>query len=54
MGRVLSKMKGERLTPALGEGSLRAVYVETNDTPGLAITVSPVRGGGRLIEVVPG
>jgi len=54
IGRFMSKMKGERLTPALGEGTLCAVFVETNDTTGLATTVSPVRVGGRLIEVVPG
>lgn len=54
IGRFISKMKGERLSPALGEGTLCAVYVETDDATGLATTVSPVRVGGRLIEVVPG
>ena len=54
IGRFISKMKGERLAPASGEGTLCAVYVETDDATGLATTVSPVRVGGRLIEVVPG
>jgi len=54
IGRFISKMRGERLTPAMGEGTLCAVYVETDDTTGLATTISPVRVGGRLIEVIPG
>jgi len=53
IGRFTSKMKGERLAPATGEGTLCAVYVETEDATGLAKTISPVRVGGRLIEVVP-
>lgn len=53
IGRFISKMRGERLTPAVGEGTLCAVYVETNDVTCLATTISPVRVGGRLIEVVP-
>ncbi|HEY9163402.1 MAG TPA: TIGR00282 family metallophosphoesterase, partial [Magnetovibrio sp.] len=54
IGRFITKVRGERLTPALGEGTLCAVYVETDDATGLAKTISPVRLGGRLIEVVPG
>jgi hypothetical protein len=54
IGRFITKVRGERLTPALGEGTLCAVYVETDDATGLATTVSPVRLGGRLIEVMPG
>lgn len=54
IGRFLSKMRGERLSPAMGEGTLCAVYVETDDATGLAKTISPVRVGGRLIEVIPG
>lgn len=54
IGRFLSKMRGERLAPASGEATLCAVYVESDDTTGLAKTVSPVRVGGRLIEVLPG
>ncbi|MBL4693182.1 MAG: TIGR00282 family metallophosphoesterase [Magnetovibrio sp.] len=53
IGRFLSKMRGERLAPACGEGTLCAVYVESDDTTGLAKTVSPVWVGGRLIEVLP-
>ena len=54
IGRFTSKMRGERLSPAMGEGTLCAVFVETDDATGLAKTISPVRVGGRLIEVIPG
>lgn len=53
IGRFITKVRGERLTPALGEGTLCAVYVESDDATGLAKTISPVRLGGRLIEVMP-
>jgi len=53
IGRFITKVRGERLTPATGEGTLCAVYVETDDANGLATRISPVRLGGRLIEVMP-
>lgn len=53
IGRFLSKMRGERLQPALGEGTLCAVFVETNDVTGLAQRIAPVRLGGRLAQTVP-
>lgn len=53
IGRFISKMRGERLAPASGEGTLCAVYVESDDATGLAAKISPVRVGGRLIEVLP-
>lgn len=53
IGRFISKMRGERLAPASGEGTLCAVYVESDDATGLALKISPVRIGGRLIEVLP-
>jgi len=53
IGRFISKMRGERLAPASGEGTLCAVYVETDDATGLATQVSPVRVGGKLIEIIP-
>jgi hypothetical protein len=53
IGRFITKVRGERLTPAMGEGTLCAVYVESDDTTGLAKRISPVRLGGRLIEVMP-
>ncbi|PCI37392.1 MAG: TIGR00282 family metallophosphoesterase [Rhodospirillaceae bacterium] len=53
IGRFISKMRGERLAPASGEGTLCAVYVESDDATGLALKISPVRIGGRLIEILP-
>ena len=46
--RFIKKMPGERLSPAEGEGTLCAVFVETDDATGLAKRVAPVRQGGRL------
>jgi len=54
IGRFITKVKGERLEPAAGEGTFCAVFVETDDATGLAQRVSPVRLGGRLQEVLPG
>jgi metallophosphoesterase (TIGR00282 family) len=53
IGRFITKVRGERLTPAMGEGTLCAVYVESDDATGLATRISPVRLGGRLIKVMP-
>ena len=50
IGRFTSKMPTQRLEPASGEGTLCAVYVETDDATGLATEVAPVRIGGRLIQ----
>jgi len=48
MMRFVKKMPGERLSPAEGEGTLCAVFVETDDATGLAKRISPIRQGGRL------
>ena len=53
IGRFVSKVKGERLQPATGEGTLCAVLVETDDATGLATRIAPIRLGGRLAEVLP-
>ena len=51
--RFTRKMPTERLAPARGEGTLCAVYCETDDATGLARRVAPVRVGGRLAEALP-
>ena len=54
---VIGMVKGpatERLSAALGDGTLCAVFCETDDTTGLAKRVAPVRLGSRLAETVPG
>ena len=51
--RFTKKMPGGRMTPALGPGTLCAVFVETDRITGLALRAEPVRIGGRLIPAVP-
>lgn len=53
IARFVRKMPGERLSPADGDGTLCAVFVETDDATGLARRVSPVRLGGRLAPIRP-
>jgi hypothetical protein len=52
-GRFIRKVPGERLSPAEGPATLCAVFVETDDTTGLARRIEPVRLGGRLAEAQP-
>ncbi|GAA0567272.1 TIGR00282 family metallophosphoesterase [Craurococcus roseus] len=51
--RFWRKMPGERLAPAEGEATLCGVFVETEDTTGLARRVEPLRQGGRLSQAMP-
>ena len=53
IARFVRKMPGEKLSPAEGEGTLCAVFAETDDATGLARRVAPVRAGGRLIPALP-
>jgi metallophosphoesterase (TIGR00282 family) len=53
LARFTTKLPTSRLEPAEGEGTLCAVYVETNDSTGLAEQVYPVRVGGRLAGALP-
>ncbi|MGH1481241.1 MAG: TIGR00282 family metallophosphoesterase [Geminicoccales bacterium] len=46
--RFRADLPGPRLTPALGEATLCAVLVETDDRTGLAKSIEPVRCQGRL------
>lgn len=51
--RFTRKIAHGRFTPALGEGTLCGVFVETDDATGLAKAVAPVRVGGRLQAALP-
>lgn len=53
MKRFVTGMAATRFTPANGEATLSGVYVETDDATGLARSVSPVRIGGRLSQIIP-
>jgi metallophosphoesterase (TIGR00282 family) len=51
--RFVTRMPGERPQVADGEGTLCAILLATDDTTGLALTVEPVRIGGRLASHLP-
>ncbi len=54
MRRFITGMAKGRFTPASGEATLSGVFVETNDRTGTAVSVCPVRVGGRLETAGPG
>lgn len=53
MTRFATQLPGERYAPALGEGTLCGVYVETDDKTGYARRIEPIRIGGRLATAIP-
>jgi 2',3'-cyclic-nucleotide 2'-phosphodiesterase len=50
MSRFWRKIPGERLQPAEGPATICGVYVETDDSTGLAKSITPIRQGGRLSQ----
>ena len=53
IARFVKKVPGARLTPAEGEATLCAVYVELDDETGLATSIEPLRLGGCLSPASP-
>ncbi len=51
--RFETQLPGQRYEPALGEGTLCGVFLETDDATGLARRVAPIRIGGRLHPCEP-
>src|SRR5262245_42455916 len=51
--RFIRKIPGARFEPAMGEATLCALAIETDDSTGLARRVAPVRLGGRLEPARP-
>lgn len=51
--RFLGRVTKARMTPALGDGTLCGVFIETDDATGLATRVAPLRQGGRLAPAWP-
>ena len=51
--RFWRRMPGERLTPAEGDVTISGVFLETDDTTGLARRIEPLRQGGRLSQTFP-
>jgi len=53
LNRFLYRIPASRFEPALGEATLCAVAVETDDSTGLAQRIAGVRLGGRLEQARP-
>jgi hypothetical protein len=53
LSRFTRKLPTERLAVAMGEATLCALFVETDDKTGLARRVAPLRLGGRLSQTLP-
>ena len=51
--RFTTRISGGRYKPAEGPATVCGVYVETDDSTGLARRVEPIRIGGRLSQTVP-
>jgi calcineurin-like phosphoesterase len=53
LNRFLRRISVSRFEPALGEATLCAVAVETDDATGLVKRIAGVRLGGRLEQARP-
>lgn len=53
MARFVRKMPTDRLSPATEDATVCGVVIETDDRTGLALSVQPVRVGGRLQAAMP-
>lgn len=49
----LNKIRGEKMRPAEGDGTVCGVAIELDEKSGLAKSIQPVRMGGRLSEILP-
>ena len=53
ISRFVTKVPGERMQPAEGPATICGALVETDDATGLAISIAPLRCGGRLAPAWP-
>lgn len=51
--RFTKKFARKRLTPALGEATLCAVWIEIDETSGRSTRIDPIRLGGKLSQTCP-
>jgi metallophosphoesterase (TIGR00282 family) len=51
--RFWRKTPGERLQPAHHDATVCGLYLETDDSTGLARRIEPIRQGGRLSQTLP-
>jgi calcineurin-like phosphoesterase len=49
----LNKIRGEKMKPAEGEGTVCGVAIDIDDKTGLARKIQPIRVGGKLSEIMP-
>ncbi|NKD76269.1 YmdB family metallophosphoesterase [Haematospirillum sp. H1815] len=53
VSRFVRKMPTDKLSPATGDATVCGVVVQTDDRTGLAMSVHPIRIGGRLQSAMP-
>ena len=53
LNRFVTKIPDGRFTPALGSATLCGVFLETDDSTGLARSIEPIRIGGHLSPTSP-
>lgn len=53
IARFVKKVPGERLSPAEGAATICGCLVDTDDATGLALSIQPLRQGGRLSQIRP-
>ncbi|PHR62358.1 MAG: metallophosphoesterase [Robiginitomaculum sp.] len=51
--RFTSRLRGSRFVPADGIATVSGLFVETDDTTGLAVSCTPIRVGGCLTPSLP-
>ncbi len=54
LNRFLTGIANGRFTPAEGEATLCGVAIETDASTGLTVSISPIRIGGTLAQMLPG
>jgi len=53
LARFTRKIAGGRFQPAQGEATVCGIYIETDETSGLATRIAPLRVGGQLAPAWP-
>jgi len=53
LSRFLTRISSRRFAPSMGEATICGVGIEVDDATGLALSIAPVRLGGRLSQIEP-
>jgi calcineurin-like phosphoesterase len=51
--RASTRLPTERKSPAEGPATMCGVFVVSDDNTGLAVSIEPIRIGGRLAQAIP-